>query len=119
VRIVSAFVAAPIAALVFGGVTGSGTDLLVAAFQQGGSDLQTAVLQQSLISDPIDKTVTYLIVFTILGLALAADDRALPAGLSAPSARSRADDQRRRGRRCPAGAAGAARSDRLSPPETR
>jgi energy-coupling factor transport system substrate-specific component len=48
-------------------VTGSGTDLLVAAFQQGGSDLQTAVLQQSLISDPIDKTVTFLIVFTVLG----------------------------------------------------
>lgn len=65
--VVSAFIAAPIAALVFGGVTGSGTDLLVAAFQQAGSDLQQAVLQQSLISDPIDKTVTYLIVFTILG----------------------------------------------------
>ncbi len=65
--VVSAFIAAPIAALVFGGVTGSGTDLLVAAFQQAGSDLQQAVLQQSLISDPIDKTVTFLIVFTILG----------------------------------------------------
>ncbi|MEO5704963.1 MAG: ECF transporter S component [Candidatus Limnocylindrales bacterium] len=65
--VVSAFIAAPIAALVFGGVTGSGTDLLVAAFQQAGSDLQQAVLQQSLISDPIDKTVTYLIVFSILG----------------------------------------------------
>ena len=65
--VVSAFIAAPIAALVFGGVTGSGTDLLVAAFQQAGSDLEQAVLQQSLISDPIDKTVTYLIVFSILG----------------------------------------------------
>jgi hypothetical protein len=65
--VVSAFIAAPIAALVFGGVTGSGTDLLVAAFQQAGSDLQRAVLQQSLISDPIDKAFTYLIVFTILG----------------------------------------------------
>ena len=65
--VVSALIAAPIAALVFGGVTGSGTDLLVAAFQQAGSDLQQAVLQQSLISDPIDKTVEYLIVFAILG----------------------------------------------------
>jgi len=65
--VASALISAPIAALVFGGVTGSGTDLLVAAFQQAGSDLQTAVLQQSLISDPIDKTITYLIVFTILG----------------------------------------------------
>ncbi len=65
--VVSAFIAAPIAALVFGGVTGSGTDLLVALFQQAGSDLQQAVLQQSLISDPIDKAITYLFVFTLLG----------------------------------------------------
>jgi len=64
--VVSALISAPIAALVFGGVTGSGTDLLVAAFQRAGSDLQQSVLQQSLISDPIDKTITYLIVFTIL-----------------------------------------------------
>ena len=65
--VISAFVAAPIAALVFGGVTGSGTDVLVAAFQVAGSNLQMAVLQQSLISDSIDKTVEYAIVFTILG----------------------------------------------------
>lgn len=64
--VISALIASPIAALVFGGVTGSGTDLLVAAFQQAGSNLQQAVLQQSLISDPIDKTLTYLIVFTLL-----------------------------------------------------
>ncbi|HUG30740.1 MAG TPA: hypothetical protein VMQ65_09555 [Candidatus Limnocylindria bacterium] len=65
--VVSAFVAAPIAALVFGGITGSGTDLLVFAFQYAGSDLQLAVLQQSLISDSIDKTASYLVVFAILG----------------------------------------------------
>lgn len=65
--IISAIISAPIAAVVFGGVTGAGTDLLVAAFQQAGSDLQTAVLQQGLISDPIDKTVSFLIVFVILG----------------------------------------------------
>lgn len=64
--IVSAIISAPIAAVVFGGVTGSGTDLLVAAFQQAGSDLQTAVLQQGLISDPIDKTVTFFVVFVLL-----------------------------------------------------
>jgi energy-coupling factor transport system substrate-specific component len=65
--VVSAFIAAPIAALLFGGVTGSGTDLLVALFQQAGSDLEQAVLQQSLISDPIDKAITYVLVFTLLG----------------------------------------------------
>jgi hypothetical protein len=64
--VVSAIISAPISAIVFGGVTGSGTDLLVAAFQQGGSDLQTAVLQQGLLSDPIDKTLTFFIVFLLL-----------------------------------------------------
>jgi hypothetical protein len=64
--IVSAIISAPIAAVVFGGVTGSGTDLLVAAFQQAGADLSTAVLQQGLLSDPIDKTVTFFIVFVLL-----------------------------------------------------
>lgn len=65
--IISAIISAPISAIFFGGVTGSGTDVLVAAFQQAGSDLQTAVLQQGLLSDPIDKTVTYFVVFAILG----------------------------------------------------
>jgi hypothetical protein len=64
--VISALISAPISAVVFGGVTGSGTDLLVAAFQQGGSDLQTAVLQQGLLSDPIDKVVTSFVVFLIL-----------------------------------------------------
>jgi len=65
--IVSAIISAPISAIFFGGVTGSGTDVLVAAFQKAGSDLQTAVLQQGLLSDPIDKTLTYFVVFAILG----------------------------------------------------
>jgi len=65
--IVSAIISAPISAIVFGGVTGSGTDLLVAAFQQAGSSLQEAVLKQGLLSDPIDKTMTYFVVFAIVG----------------------------------------------------
>jgi len=64
--VISALISAPITALL-GGVTGSGTDFLVAAFQQAGSSLQEAVLQQGLISDPIDKTITYVVVFTLLG----------------------------------------------------
>ncbi|HEX7471616.1 MAG TPA: hypothetical protein VF323_00925, partial [Candidatus Limnocylindrales bacterium] len=58
--IVSAIISAPISAAL-GGVTGSGTDLLVAAFQKAGSDLQTAVLKQGLLSDPIDKTLTFFV----------------------------------------------------------
>ncbi len=66
--VISALISAPIAAVFFSGVTGSGTDLLVAAFQKAGSDLQGAVVQQGLLSDPIDKTITFFVVFAILGV---------------------------------------------------
>jgi hypothetical protein len=64
--IVSAVISAPISASL-GGVTGSGTDLLVAAFQKAGNTLQESVLKQGLLSDPIDKTVTFVVVFAVLG----------------------------------------------------
>ena len=67
VGIISAIISAPISAIVFNGVTGSGTDLLVAAFQNAGDSLGEAVLKQGLLSDPIDKTVTFFVVFAILG----------------------------------------------------
>lgn len=65
--IVAAFIAAPIAAGLFGGVTGSGADFVIAALRQAGADLEAAVLGQSLVSDSIDKVVTYFVVFVILG----------------------------------------------------
>ena len=65
--VVAAFIAAPIAAGLFGGVTGSGADFVVAAFRQAGADLQQAVLGQALISDPVDKVITYFVVYLILG----------------------------------------------------
>ena len=65
--IVSAIISAPISAIVFGGVTGGGSDLLVAAFQQAGDSLSSSVLKQGLLQDPIDKTLTFFIVFAILG----------------------------------------------------
>jgi uncharacterized membrane protein len=64
--IVAAFVSAPIAAYVFGGVTGSGVDVIVAALRQGGSDVLHASLGQGLFSDPIDKTITSFVVFIVL-----------------------------------------------------
>ncbi len=65
--IISAIISAPISAIVFGGVTGGGSDLLVAAFQKAGDDLGTSVLKQGLLQDPIDKTLTFFVVFAILG----------------------------------------------------
>jgi hypothetical protein len=64
--IVAAFVSAPIAAIAFGGVTGSGADLIVAALRKGGADVFQASLGQGLFSDPIDKTITSFVVFIIL-----------------------------------------------------
>jgi hypothetical protein len=64
--VVAAIVSAPIAAYVFEGVTGSGTDLIVAALRQGGADVLQASLGQGFFSDPIDKIITSFVVYLIL-----------------------------------------------------
>jgi hypothetical protein len=64
--IVAAIVSAPISAYVFGGVTGSGVDVIVAALRSGGASVVQAALGQGLFSDPIDKTITSFVVFIIL-----------------------------------------------------
>ncbi len=69
--LVAAILSAPIAAYVFGGVTGSGTDVLVAIARSAGLDALGANIAQGTMSDPLDKMITYLIVFGVL--------RALPA----------------------------------------
>ncbi len=63
---VAAIVSAPIAAFVFGGVTGSGTDFLVALFEATGSNILQAALGQGLVSDPFDKFVSFCVVWAIL-----------------------------------------------------
>lgn len=64
--IMAALISAPISANLFSGVTGSGTDFLVAAFRSAGSSIQEATFQQGLLSDPVDKLVTFLVVYLIL-----------------------------------------------------
>ena len=64
--VVAALISAPISAIVFGGVTGSGTDLIVAALRQGGADVLQASLGQGFFSDPIDKLITSFVVFLVL-----------------------------------------------------
>lgn len=64
--IAAAIVSAPIAAFVYGGVTGSGVDALVLAFRAAGDSLYTATLKQGLLSDPLDKMVTTFVVFFIV-----------------------------------------------------
>jgi hypothetical protein len=64
--VIAALISAPISANLFGGVTGSGTDFLVAAFRQAGVDIGAATLGQGLISDPVDKITTFFVVYLIL-----------------------------------------------------
>jgi hypothetical protein len=64
--IVAALISAPISANLFSGVTGSGTDFLVAAFRQAGLEIGQATLGQGLISDPVDKITTFFVVYLVL-----------------------------------------------------
>jgi len=63
---VAASMSAPITAFLFGGVTGSGTDALVALFRSAGLSIFQASFAQGLTSDPLDKTISYTIVFIVL-----------------------------------------------------
>lgn len=64
--LVAALIAAPIAAGVFGGVTGGGTDALIALFRTLGLSVFQSAFAQGLTSDPLDKTISYTIVFVVL-----------------------------------------------------
>ena len=64
--ILAATVSAPISSFLFGGTMMAGTDALVYFFRSMGNNILTSVWYQGLTSDPIDKTVSYLLVFFIL-----------------------------------------------------
>ena len=64
--IIAAIISAPMAAVVFGGVTGAGTDLLVAAFRASGNGILESTLAQGVVSDPFDKMTTFLLVWLIV-----------------------------------------------------
>jgi energy-coupling factor transport system substrate-specific component len=61
--ILAAIVSAPISAYLFSGVMMAGTDFVVLYFRAMGNTLLKSVLYQGLASDPVDKVVSYLIVF--------------------------------------------------------
>ena len=64
--VVAAIISAPIAAYVFGGVTGFGGDVMIVVFRAAGASLYEATLQQGLLSDPLDKMVSCLLVFLVV-----------------------------------------------------
>lgn len=59
--LVAAVVSAPVAVYLFGGVTGSGTALLIAFFLKAGNQLLNAALLSGLTAEPIDKTLQLLL----------------------------------------------------------
>jgi len=85
--VISAILSAPIATYVFGGVVGAGTDALVAAFRAAGLDALMSNVAQGTFSDPLDKLVTFVIVWSLL-LALPAREKARFGNLETTKARA-------------------------------
>ncbi len=66
--LVAGVLSAPMAALSFGGVTGSGTDLLVAVFRASGANILQSTFAQGVVSDPFDKMTSFMLVWGIVQL---------------------------------------------------
>lgn len=64
--VVAAILSAPTSAVVFGGVTGAGTDLIVAALRSSGAGIMQATFGQGIVSDPLDKLASFLVVYLIV-----------------------------------------------------
>jgi len=91
--LVAAFISAPIAAYVFGGTLGAGTDAIVAMFRAAGLDALGANIAQGITSDPIDKMISFLVVWAVLQ-ALPARFQARFSGESAPAKKAPARKRR-------------------------
>ena len=63
---ITALISAPIAAYVYGGVTGTGTDFLVNIFTSYGLNMLGANMAQGAVSDPLDKLLSFSIAFLLL-----------------------------------------------------
>jgi len=64
--LVASVISAPIAAYVFGGVTGAGTDAVVAFFRGIGLGILPANFAQGVSSDPLDKAISFVVVWLIV-----------------------------------------------------
>ena len=65
--LVAALISSPLSAFIFGGATGNaGTGALVAAFQAYGQSILGATTLQGLLSDPLDKLLTFVLAYLII-----------------------------------------------------
>ncbi len=63
--VLAAVVSAPIATYLFSGVMLTGTDVLVLYFRSVGNSILQSVFYQGLSSDPVDKIITYVLVYLL------------------------------------------------------
>jgi signal transduction histidine kinase/DNA-binding response OmpR family regulator len=61
----AAMISAPITAYLYGGVTGGGTDYLITYLTKTGTNLIQAATIQGLISDPLDKVLSFVIAWLL------------------------------------------------------
>jgi len=64
--LIAAILSAPISAYVWGGVTGAGTDVVVAIFRGMGFGILPSTFAQGVSSDPLDKAISFLVVWLIV-----------------------------------------------------
>jgi energy-coupling factor transport system substrate-specific component len=64
--LIAAVISAPIAAYVWGGVTGAGTDVITAFFRGIGFGILPSSFAQGVSSDPLDKAISFFVVWLII-----------------------------------------------------
>lgn len=64
--LLAALVSAPITAMLYGGVTGSGTDVITAIFRNFGLGIAPAAFAQGVSSDPLDKAISFFVVWLVI-----------------------------------------------------
>jgi energy-coupling factor transport system substrate-specific component len=64
--VVASLMSAPITFYLFGGVVGTGMDVITAAFRSQGINMLTANFLQGLATDPLDKAISFFVVYLIL-----------------------------------------------------
>jgi energy-coupling factor transport system substrate-specific component len=64
--VVAALLSAPLSAFIYEGVTGAGTDALVAAFRAYGNSILGATTLQGLALDPLDKLLSFVIAYILI-----------------------------------------------------
>lgn len=64
--IVSPIIGTPIRILLFGGLTGSGTDLIISAFVASGKDIFSSVFISTVMANMIDKIISCIIISKVM-----------------------------------------------------